>query len=57
MARSMGAGDDSVQRGVRNFHARTSGARAGRAGPAGAARTGEAGVVACRYHRGCVVYV
>jgi len=57
MARSMDAGDDSVQRGVRNFHARTSRVRAGRAGPAGAARTGEVGVVACCYHRGGVVYV
>lgn len=48
-------GDDSVQRGVRNFHARTS----RRDGAAPAAHAGETqdGVVACRYHRGCIVYV
>lgn len=48
-------GDDSVQRGVRNFHARTS-----RRGTAPTAHTSETygGVVACRcYHRGCIVYV
>lgn len=50
-------GDDSVQRGVRNFHARTS-RRAGQAAPAAhTGETHESGVVACRYHRGYIVYV
>lgn len=50
-------GDDSVQRGVRNFHARTS-RRAGQAAPAAhTGETHESGVVACRYHREYIVYV
>lgn len=48
--------DDSVQRGVRNFHARTSRTRAGSRQPPRRTQGG-VGVVACRYHRGCIVYV